>query len=112
MAGYRSTLGSWVGGVSAPAPSAVQAGYRSVYGLWLGGIAAPATPVVTTQAGYRSLLAFWMGGAASSGATTPDLGGSPGRHLIEPRLAYKRRAMRDDQDMLELLLMFTGQQDC
>ena len=109
MAGYRAILGTWVGGVSAPAPSAVQAGYRSLYGLWLGGIAAPAPS--GTQAGYRSLHAMWMGGA-SAGVTTHDLGGSPGRHYVEPRLALKRRAQRDDQDMLELLLMFTGQQDC
>lgn len=57
------------------------------------------------------MFAFWMGGAVA-GTATHDLGGSPGRHMVEPRLARRRRVQRDDQDMLELLLMFTGQQDC
>jgi len=104
MAGYRSLLGSWVGGVDAPAPAAIQAGYRSIYGLWLGGIAAPSAAAV--QAGYRSFTAMWMGGACAGTAVPDDAYPTGQRLLVEPRLAKRRSILRDDDDMLEIMTLY------
>lgn len=92
------------------------AGYHSLLAPWLGGVSAPALPVA--QAGYRSLNAFWMGGTSSgAAATTQDPGGY---WRTEYQLAYERlqdrkrkalRIHRDDQEILELLALFTGDYD-
>lgn len=80
-AGYRSTLGTGLGGISALSPPPPpQAGYCSFSGFWMGGICAAATvervfltaaslywgplETVLEQAGYRSFLAIWLGGAS------------------------------------------------
>jgi hypothetical protein len=103
------------------------AGHRSLLASWVGGAVVP-----KPKAGVRSLLAFWMGGAVAGTAVIPSVvhpGG--GRHFIEERLLQRRqerihrdeedrllqrrrreRIRRDDGDLLELLIMFTGNFDC
>lgn len=76
------------------------AGYRSSSGVWVGGISGVPVP-----GGYTSLLGFWVGGASAETYTPPPPTSRPWtvRKRVSPSMNVERlRLLRDDEELIIL----------